>query len=147
MELTDHQWRIIQPLIPPPRRISRGRPPLDRRLVLQGVLWKLSTASPWYSLPDRYPAWQTCYHYYRQWRRQGLIEQIHRRLYQDLRQRSGLDLFPLIRNGSLPLVRRGSRWFVDLPPEIQNSWQSQTAQLLVQYLIARAKKSRLNLAP
>jgi hypothetical protein len=98
-------------------------------------------------LPDRYPVWQSCYHFYRQWRRQGLIDQIHRRLYQDLRQRSGLDLFRLIRNGSLPLVRRGSRWFVDLPPEIQDGWQNQTAQLLVQYLIARAKKSRLNLAP
>jgi transposase len=129
MELTDHQWHLIQHLIPPPRRISRGRPPLDRRTVLQGVLWKLSTASPRYNLPDRYPGWGTCYHYYRQW---GLIDQIHRRLYQDLRQRGGLDLFRLIRNGSLPLVRRGSRWFLDLPPELQNSWQSQTAQLLLQ---------------
>jgi len=66
MELTDHQWHLIQHLIPPPRRISRGRPPLDHRTVLQGVLWKLSTAPPWYSLPRvtgdlpaGYPVWQS----------------------------------------------------------------------------------------
>ena len=147
MELTDHQWRLIQPVIPPPRRSARGRPPFDRRDILQGILWKLSTASPWYDLPDRYPAWQTCYHYFRQWRRQGIIDEIHRLLYQDLRKRGGFDLFQNIQNGSLPLVQRGSRWFLDLPPDLQDSWQYQSAQLLFQYLITRAIKSRQKLAP
>ncbi len=146
MELTDHQWRFIKPIIPPPRRSARGRPPFHRRAILQGILWKLSTASPWYDLPDRYPAWQTCYHYFRQWRRQGLIDEIHRLLYQDLRKRGGLDIFQSIQEGTLPIVQHGSRYHLILPSELQDSWQDQTAQLLIQYLIVLAK-NRMNLEP
>jgi transposase len=150
MELTDQQWRLIQPLLPKPQRISPGRPPLDRRLILRGILWKLSTASPWYDLPQsgitppdmlptNFPAWQTCYHYYRQWQRSGLIDEIHRLLYQDLCQRGGFDLYRAIQDGSLSLTLRDSGWVVSLPPDLEDTWQRQTAQLLVQYLLKKIK--------
>ena len=155
MELTDQQWRLIQPLLPEPRRTSRGRPPLDRRLILGRILWKLSTASPWYDLPQsgntpadmlpaNFPSWQTCYHYYRQWNRSGLMDEIHRLLYQDLYQRGGFDLFHAIQEGRLSLIPHGSDWIIQLPPELQDTWQRQTALLLVQYLI---KKTKSKLAP
>jgi len=34
MNLTDEQWRLIEPILPPPSPSGRGRPPLDRRAVL-----------------------------------------------------------------------------------------------------------------
>ena len=147
MDLTEQQWHLVRPVFPPPRQSGRGRPPSNLRQILNGVLWKLRTASPWYDLPECYPAWQTCYQYYRRWKNHGLIDEIHRLLYQDLRKRGGFDLFQNIQNGSLPLVQRGSRWFLDLPPDLQDSWQYQSAQLLFQYLITRAIKSRQKLAP
>ena len=70
----------------------------------------------------------------------------NRLLYLDLRQCGGLDLFQSFQEGTLPLVRQGSRYHLRLPPELQDSWQDQTAQLLIQYLIVLAK-NRLNLAP
>jgi transposase len=150
MELTDQQWSLIQPLLPKPQRTSRGRPPLDRRLILGGILWKLSTGSPWYDLPRfnsaptnvlsiNFPSWQTCYHYYRQWQRSGLIDEIHRLLYQDLHQRGGFDLYRAIQDGRLSLIPCGSGWIVKLPTELQDTWQRQTALLLVQYFIKKAK--------
>ncbi len=97
MDLTDEQWALIQPLIPPTSPHSRGRPPADPRATLNGILWKLRLGATWYNLPpyagDRYPSWQTCYHRYRRWQPSGLMEQIFRLLYQDLRDRAGLDLF------------------------------------------------------
>ena len=146
MDLTEQQWCLVRPVFPAPRQSGRGRPPSNLRLILNGVLWKLRTASPWYDLPDRYPAWQTCYQYYRRWNNHGLLDEIHRLLYLDLRQRGGLDLFQSFQEGTLPLVRQGSRYHLRLPPELQDSWQDQTAQLLIQYLIVLAK-NRMKLEP
>ena len=146
MDLTEQQWRLVRPVFPAPRQSGRGRPPSNLHLILNGVLWKLRTASPWYDLPECYPAWQTCYQYYRRWNNHGLIDEIHRLLYLDLRQRGGLDLFQSFQEGTLPLVRQGSHYHIRLPPELQDSWQDQTAQLLIQYLIVQAK-NRMKLEP
>jgi hypothetical protein len=55
MNLTDEQWRLIEPILPPPSPSDRGRPPLDRRAVLNGILWKFRTDYPWYDMPPDYP--------------------------------------------------------------------------------------------
>ena len=146
MDLTEQQWHLVRPVFPAPRQSGRGRPPANLRQILNGVLWKLRAASPWYDLPECYPAWQTCYQYYRRWKNRGLIDEIHRLLYLDLRQRGGLDLFQSIQEGTLPIVQHGSSYHLSLPPELQDSWQDQTAQLLIQYLIVQAK-NRMNLEP
>ncbi len=44
MDLTNEQWRAVQSLLPPPNH-GRGRPPVDSRLLLNGILWKIRTAS------------------------------------------------------------------------------------------------------
>ena len=68
-DLTDTQWRILDPLIPEPfrRKDGRGRPWKDRRAVLNGILWVLRTGAPWADLPDRYPPYQTCHRRFQQW--------------------------------------------------------------------------------
>jgi transposase len=100
MDLTDEQWALIQPLIPPPSPYARGRPPADPRATLDGILRKLRLSAPWYDLPpcagDYYPSWQTCYRRYRRWQRAGLMDRIYRLLYQDLCDRAGIDLFKLL---------------------------------------------------
>jgi len=45
MDLTDEQWLAVAPLLPPSLPSKRGRPACDTRLVLNGILWKLRTAS------------------------------------------------------------------------------------------------------
>ena len=58
--LTDEQWQVIEPLIPPPSSAAtRGRPPINERAVLDGIFWKIINASAWYHLPSEYPSWQT----------------------------------------------------------------------------------------
>lgn len=54
-ELTDEQWAILEPLIPPlPRRPDgKGRPWRDNREVLNGILWVLRTGARWEDLPER----------------------------------------------------------------------------------------------
>lgn len=74
-ELTDEQWEALQPLIP--RSTARtGRPPSDRRLMLNGIFWILGTGAPWRDLPERFGPWQTVYDHFRKWRKSGVFVSI-----------------------------------------------------------------------
>jgi len=74
-DLTDAQWRILDPLIPEPQRRvdGRGRPWRGRRDVLNGILWILHTGAAWADLPDRYPPYQTCHRRFQHWVQAGVL--------------------------------------------------------------------------
>ncbi len=84
--LTDDQWREMSLLLP--IRDGRGRPPKDHRLVIDGILWILSTGSPWRDLPERFGPWQSVYSRFRRWTRAGVWSSIHDELLAS-KQRSG----------------------------------------------------------
>jgi len=50
-KLTDKEWAIIGPLLP---NKSRGVPRVDDRQVLNGILWRFRSGSPWAEAPERY---------------------------------------------------------------------------------------------
>jgi transposase len=74
-ELTDEQWELVHPILPP-RTATTGRPPSDPRQMLNGILWILRTGAPWRDLPERLGPWQTVYDHFRNWRRQGVYDRI-----------------------------------------------------------------------
>jgi transposase len=67
-ELTDEEWDLIRPLLPPP---SKGRHWADHRTVISGVLYWAATGVPWRDLPTRFGPWQTVYERFRRWRDDG----------------------------------------------------------------------------
>ena len=73
--LTDEQWLLIESLIPK-SKARTGRPPRDRRVLLDGIFWILGTGAPWRDLPDRFGPWQTVYDHFSQWRRSGVFNRI-----------------------------------------------------------------------
>jgi len=76
--LTDAQWDMISDLFPEPK--ATGRPPRDRREIMDGILWVLRTGSPWRDLPEELGAWQTVWHLFNQWNHDGILESILDRL-------------------------------------------------------------------
>jgi transposase len=74
-ELTDEQWELVHPILPP-RKAKTGRPPSGKRLMLNGILWILRTGAPWRDLPERFGPWQTVYDHFRNWRRDGVYDRI-----------------------------------------------------------------------
>ena len=69
-DLTDRQWRRLEPLLPP-QRPRTGRPNDDHRRIVNGILWVLRTGAPWRDLPERYgPVGTVSSRFYR-WRRPG----------------------------------------------------------------------------
>lgn len=73
-ELSDEEWRLLQPLLPPLQ--TRGRYYHDHRRLLNGMLFRLNTGIPWRDLPERYGPWQTVYCRYRHWARSGLWDRL-----------------------------------------------------------------------
>lgn len=87
-DLTDAQWKLIQRLLPPPA--GRGRPrELDRREVVDAILYVNRTGCQWRALPHDFPHWKSVYNIFWQWRNDGTWEEIHDALREQVRQAEG----------------------------------------------------------
>ncbi len=76
--LTDEQWDLISDVFAEPKRT--GRPPRDRRQVVDGIIWILRTGSPWRDLPDAFGPWATVWDLFDTWNRDGTLQAILDRL-------------------------------------------------------------------
>ena len=74
-ELTDTQWERLQPLLPP-QKPQTGRPNLDHRRLVNGILWLLRTGAPWRDVPERYGPWRTVASRFYRWRRAGIWQSL-----------------------------------------------------------------------
>jgi len=68
--LSDVQWAVLEPLLPS-REPRRGRPWRAHREVVDAVLWRTRTGSPWRDLPASYGPWKTVYNRHRRWSADG----------------------------------------------------------------------------
>lgn len=64
-DLTNAQWAYLQPMLP--KLSKRGRPPKDRRRIIDAILYLAKCGCPWRYLPADFPRWKTVYHVFRQW--------------------------------------------------------------------------------
>jgi len=76
--LTDEQWELIADVFGPTKRM--GRPPRNRRTILDGILWILRTGSPWRDLPADLGPWQTVWDLFNRWNQDGTLMKILDRL-------------------------------------------------------------------
>ena len=72
--LTNDQWDCISHLFPAPA--TTGRPPRDRRTIVDAILWILRTSSPWRDLPEQYGPWGTVWDLFDKWNANGLLDEI-----------------------------------------------------------------------
>lgn len=86
-DLTDEQWQIIRFLIP--RRAGCGRPPLDRREVINAILYVNRTGCTWRALPHDFPYWKSVYTVFWRWRNEGTWQRIHDALREKVRKAAG----------------------------------------------------------
>lgn len=74
-EISEEEWAILAPVIPK-SKAKTGRPASDRRTMLDGALWILSTGAQWRDLPERFGPWQTVYGTFNTWRSDGVFDAI-----------------------------------------------------------------------
>ena len=75
-DLTDEEFEILEPFLPPERSRKPGCPYRSHRQVLNGIFWILRTGAPWRDLPSRYGPWSTVSDRYRRWRNSRLWDQM-----------------------------------------------------------------------
>lgn len=72
-DLSEADWALIAPLLPPERgRV--GRPSHDNRRVLNGILWTVRSGARWMDVPERYGRWNSVYRRFRRWAQAGVFE-------------------------------------------------------------------------
>lgn len=87
-DLSDAQWQLILPLIPPPKPGGRDRE-VDVREVVNAIFYLLRTGCAWRMLPMDFPSWENVYHYFRAWKNDGTWKTIHDVLRDRVRLKAG----------------------------------------------------------
>ncbi len=92
-DLSDREWQLLEPLLPPPK--PGGRPiKYSRREVVNAIRYVLRTGCAWRMLPHDLPPWRATFHYFRTWRRDGSLERVHAALRDQVRVADGRDVSP-----------------------------------------------------
>ena len=106
-DLTEAQWQVIVPHLPPEVPGRRGRPrvwPLRR--IIEAILYLDRTGCAWRYLPTDFPPWQTVYGYFATWRDDGTLARLHSQLRAQVRAAAGRSPEPTAAITGLPVGAR-----------------------------------------
>jgi len=92
-DLTDDEWRVLEPLLPPAKPGGRRRR-VDLREIVNGIRYLLRAGCAWRLLPTDLPPWETVYAYFRRWEADGTWETIATTLRRRVRTARGRDPEP-----------------------------------------------------
>lgn len=107
-KLSDEQWAVIKPLLPPQPRMGRRRE--HDREVLNSLVYRLVTGSRYRDLPrtPEYAARTTTYHWLKQWTEAGVLDRLWQALLSVLAQEGKIDLSKGSLDGSFVAAKRGA---------------------------------------
>lgn len=107
--LTDAQWKIIEPFIE--RAQKRGRPrEVDMRDVVNAIFYVDRTGCQWRNIPADFPAWDTVYYHYRYLGKKGVWQKTHDALREEVRRKAGKKATPsaaIIDSQSVKTAQKG----------------------------------------
>ena len=94
-DLTDDQWVLLEPRIPPAWPGGRPRS-VDVREVVNALFYRNREGCSWRALPHDFPAWKTVYNYSRWWQWDGTWERLLQQLRQQVRVAAGREPTPRV---------------------------------------------------
>ena len=92
-DLTDDEWKLVEPLIPPGRRGGDKRTVIMREVV-NGLMYILSTGCQWRAIPKDLPPRSTLFDYLDLWSWDGTLDRIHHALYLECREQGHREANP-----------------------------------------------------
>lgn len=110
-DVTDEEWGLIEPLIPPAKR-GGGQCRVNMGEIVNGLMYVLSTGCQWRAVPKDLPPRSTLFDYLSLWNRDGTVERIHHALYVRCRERMGREASPtagVIDSQSVKSAEKGGR--------------------------------------
>jgi putative transposase len=94
-DLTDREWAILEPLMPPPCEEGVERK-YEWREILNGIFYVLRAGCAWRMMPHDLPDWQSVYGYFNTWRKDGTWERWNQLLNRKLRKQLGREETPRV---------------------------------------------------
>ena len=92
-DLTNEEWQLIEPLIPPGKS-GGGKRTVIMREVVNGLMYILSTGCQWRAVPKDLPPKSTIYEYFDLWTYDGTLKRIHHALYEQCREQAEREASP-----------------------------------------------------
>ena len=92
-DLTDEEWALIEPLIPPGRP-GGGKRRANLREVVNGLMYVLSSGCQWRAIPKDLPPRSTVHDYFVLWTCERTLDRIHHALYVACREQAGREASP-----------------------------------------------------
>ena len=92
-DLTDAEWQILEPLLPPPAETGRHRS-WPMRELMNAIFFVLRGGCPWRMLPEHFPPHQTAYRWFMRFRDDGTWESLNHHLVMLDRERVGREASP-----------------------------------------------------
>jgi transposase len=106
--LTDEQWdRIVAYFPKHPPSPKGGRPRVSDRECLEGILWMVRTGAGWQHIPVDLPSGSTCWRRLAEWAGEGILEEIHAILIEELADLDRLDLQELFADATFIRAKKG----------------------------------------
>ena len=110
-DLTDEEWALIEPEIPPAKR-GGGKRTVNLREVVNGLMYVLSTGCQWRAIPKDLPPRSTVNGYFTLWDYDGTLGRIHHALYVKCREQAERKASPtaaIIDSQSVKSAEKGGR--------------------------------------
>ncbi|WP_371416953.1 transposase [Microbulbifer sp. THAF38] len=107
-ELTNDQWKLIEPCLAELKRGKGGPKPIDNRACFEDILWVLRSGAQWKNLLSHYPSPSTCWRRLQFWEEQGALLQVWRRFLELLDQQSLLNREEIFSDGSFAPAKKGA---------------------------------------
>lgn len=131
-DLSNAEWKILEPLLPREKRGGRHRG-YAMREIINALQYLIRGGGAWRSLPHDLPQWQSVYHYFRQWKRDGTWLRIHDYLHEEVRTQMGRDVQPsaaIIDSQSVKTTEKGG--FMGMTGRRKSMVESATFSLIRQ---------------
>ena len=92
-DMSDAQWDLIRPLLPPPKKTGK-KISTDMREIVNAILYWNRTGVQWEFLPHDLPPYSTVYYHFKQWKVDGTFIRIAQALHEDVRVEAGREPTP-----------------------------------------------------
>jgi transposase len=85
-DITDKEWKLIEPVLNKSQPRTGRKPKYERREVMNAIFYLIRSGCSWRHLPHDFPPWSIVYTQFSRWRDRGVFEKMHDKVKEKIRK-------------------------------------------------------------